>query len=176
MLTQEKKRTEFERIREFLAQAEIAAEVADKGKLFDDTVLLVSLPTAEEFPEDHELTEEELHLAVGYLDREEERLSRYLMFYSQIEVDLAELTKAEILSMLNELNRRVRLGCFFLGPVDGQETEGVQYRIMVSGVPEEPFDEGLVADAILEMGTGYDTALGALRKANDEMKSRRENG
>ena len=67
MLTQEKKRTEFERIREFLAQAEIAAEVADKGKLFDDTVLLVSLPTAEEFPEDHELTEEELHLAVGYL-------------------------------------------------------------------------------------------------------------
>ena len=78
--------------------------------------------------------------------------------------------------MLNELNRRVRLGCFFLGPVDGQETEGVQYRMMVSGVPEEPFDEGLVADAILEMGTGYDTALGALRKANDEMKSRRENG
>ena len=60
MLTQEKKRTEFERIREFLAQVEIAAEVADKGKLFDDTVLLVSLPTAEEFPEDHELTEEEL--------------------------------------------------------------------------------------------------------------------
>lgn len=87
MLTQEKKRTEFERIREFLAQVEIAAEVADKGKLFDDTVLLVSLPTAEEFPEDHELTEEELHLAVGYLvelDGEEERLSHYLMFYSQI--------------------------------------------------------------------------------------------
>ena len=47
---------------------------------------------------------------------------------------------------------------------------------MVSGMPEEPFDEGLVADAILEMGTGYDIALGALRKANDEMKSRRENG
>lgn len=179
MLTQEKKRTEFERIREFLAQAEIAAEVADKGRLFDDTVLLVSLPTAEEFPEDHELTEEELHLAVGYLvdlDGEEERLSRYLMFYSQIEVDLAELTKAEVLSMLNELNRRVRLGCFFLGPVDGQETEGVQYRMMVSGVPEEPFDEGLVADAILEMGTGYDVALGALSKANDEKKRGQENG
>lgn len=78
--------------------------------------------------------------------------------------------------MLNELNRRVRLGCFFLGPVDGQDVEGIQYRIMVSGMPEEPFDEGLVADAILEMGTGYDIALGALRKANDEMKSRRENG
>ena len=179
MLTQEKKRTEFERIREFLAQVEIAAEVADKGKLFDDTVLLVSLPTAEEFPEDHELTEEELHLAVGYLvelDGEEERLSHYLMFYSQIEADVSELNRAEILSMLNELNRRVRLGCFFLGPVDGQETEGIQYRIMVSGMPEEPFDEGLVADAILEMGTGYDIALGALSKANDEKKRGQENG
>ena len=75
MLTQEKKRTEFERIREFLAQVEIAAEVADKGKLFDDTVLLVSLPTAEEFPEDHELTEEELHLAVGYLVELDEFIS-----------------------------------------------------------------------------------------------------
>ena len=68
------------------------------------------------------------------------------------------------------------MGFYYLGPVDGQETEGIQYRIMVSGMPEEPFDEGLVADAILEMGTGYDIALGALRKANDEMKSRRENG
>ena len=141
--------------------------------------MIDDLPTAEEFPEDHELTEEELHLAVGYLvelDGEEERLSHYLMFYSQIEADVSELNRAEILSMLNELNRRVRLGCFFLGPVDGQDVEGIQYRIMVSGMPEEPFDEGLVADAILEMGTGYDIALGALRKANDEMKSRRENG
>ena len=60
--------------------------------------------------------------------------------------------------------------------MDGQETEGVQYRIMVSGVPEEPFDEGLVADAILEMGTGYDVALGALKKANDEKKRGQENG
>ena len=39
-------------------------------------------------------------------------------------------------------------------------------------MPEEPFDEGLVADAILEMGTGYDIALGALSKANDEKKTR----
>lgn len=45
-----------------------------------------------------------------------------------------------------------------------------------SGHAGGAFDEGLVADAILEMGTGYDIALGALRKANDEMKSRRENG
>ena len=46
----------------------------------------------------------------------------------------------------------------------------------MSGVPEEPFDEGLVADAILEMGTGYDVALGALKKANDEKKRGQENG
>lgn len=52
----------------------------------------------------------------------------------------------------------------------------MQYRIMMAGIPGEPFDEGLVADALLEMGNAYDVAAGALKKANDEMRRRRENG
>ena len=59
-LTQEKKREEFQKLKDFLDEVEIVAEIAEKGKLFEDTVLLVSLPTAEELPEDRELTEEEL--------------------------------------------------------------------------------------------------------------------
>ena len=32
----------------------------------------------------------------------------------------------------------------------------VQYRATVTGVSGEPFDAGVVADTILEMGMGYD--------------------
>ena len=177
-LTQEKKREEFQKLKDFLDEVEIVAEIAEKGKLFEDTVLLVSLPTAEELTEDRELTEEELHLAAGYLmepEEKERRLTRYLMFYTRIYADLSELTRAEVLSMVNELNRKVRIGNYFLGPMDGGE-EAVQYRIMMAGIPGEPVDEGLVADTLLEMGNAYDVAAGALKKANDEMRRRRENG
>lgn len=41
----------------------------------------------------------------------------------------------------------------------------LQYRVMVSGAEDQPLDEGVVADALLEMGVGYDIALHTFERA-----------
>ena len=48
---------------------------------------------------------------------------------------------------------------------DGKEEEMLQYRVMVSGAEDQPLDEGTVADALLEMGVGYDIALHTFQRA-----------
>ena len=113
-------------------------------------------------------TEADLHLAAGYLmdlDDTDQRLCKYLLFYSQIIVDLSSFERTEILENINQLNRNVRMGHYFYGPADGKEEEMLQYRVMVSGAEDQPLDEGVVADALLEMGVGYDIALHTFERA-----------
>ena len=159
---------EFERLKDFLESLDMAAEILPKGNVLDDIILLVSLPSIEEYPDDREATEADLHLAAGYLmdlDDTDQRLCKYLLFYSQIIVDLSSFERTEILENINQLNRNVRMGHYFYGPADGKEEEMLQYRVMVSGAEDQPLDEGVVADALLEMGVGYDIALHTFQRA-----------
>ena len=166
--TDQEKMQEFERLKDFLESLDLAAEILPKGNVLDDIILLVSLPSIEEYPSDRETTEADLHLAAGYLmdlDDTDQRLCKYLLFYSQIIVDLSSFERTEILENINQLNRNVRMGHYFYGPADGKEEEMLQYRVMVSGAEDQPLDEGIVADALLEMGVGYDIALHTFQRA-----------
>ena len=166
--TDQEKMQEFERLKDFLESLDLAAEILPKGNVLDDIILLVSLPSIEEYPSDREATEADLHLAAGYLmdlDDTDQRLCKYLLFYSQIIVDLSGFERTEILENINQLNRNVRMGHYFYGPADGKEEEMLQYRVMVSGAEDQPLDEGVVADALLEMGVGYDIALHTFERA-----------
>ena len=166
--TDQEKMQEFERLKDFLESLDMAAEILPKGNVLDDIILLVSLPSIEEYPNDREATEADLHLAAGYLmdlDDTDQRLCKYLLFYSQIIVDLSSFERTEILENINQLNRNVRMGHYFYGQADGKEEEMLQYRVMVSGAEDQPLDEGVVADALLEMGVGYDIALHTFERA-----------
>ena len=166
--TDQEKMQEFERLKDFLESLDLAAEILPKGNVLDDIILLVILPSIEEYPSDREATEADLHLAAGYLmdlDDTDQRLCKYLLFYSQIIVDLSGFERTEILDNINQLNRNVRMGHYFYGPADGKEEEMLQYRVMVSGAEDQPLDEGVVADALLEMGVGYDIALHTFQRA-----------
>ncbi len=168
--TDQEKMQEFERLKGFLENLDLAVEILPKGKVLDDIILLVSLPSIEKFPEDREVTEADLHLAAGYLmdlDDTDKRLCKYLLFYSQIIVDLSGFSRLEILETVNELNRNVRVGHYFYGPAEGKGEDMLQYRVMVTGTDDGPMDEGVVADALLEMGAGYDIALRAFETAED---------
>ena len=163
--TDQEKMQEFERLKDFLESLDMAAEILPKRNVLDDIILLVSLPSIEEYPDDREA---DLHLAAGYLmdlDDTDQRLCKYLLFYSQIIVDLSSFERTEILENINQLNRNVRMGHYFYGPADGKEEEMLQYRVMVSGAEDQPLDEGVVADALLEMGVGYDIALHTFERA-----------
>lgn len=173
--TEQEKVEEFKNIRDFLDSVEIAAEVLEKGMGVETATLLISLPSKEELPEDEELTEDQLHIATGYLldlDDSEDKVAKYLLFYSQIRVDLSAMKTEEVLVMLNELNRKVRVGHYFIGRLEENGPLTVQYRATVTGPADAPFDEGVVADTILEMGVGYDVAKGALMMANEDCKNR----
>lgn len=166
---------ELQRLRDFLDSVEIAAEVIPKGKLGDEILMLVALPTHDEDPEAEEISPEQIHAAsvmMMDLDDNEKRLAKYLMFYTQIEADLSNMTIAEVILLLNDLNRTVRIGHYFLAEKEEGGPQVVHYRATVAGVEDEPFDEGIVADAILEMGIGYDYAKEVIRQANEKLKNR----
>lgn len=169
---------ELKMIRDFLNEVEIASEVLEKGKVAEETSIVVCLPSVEDAMEGDEVNPEKLHVASGYLldlDDTQQRLAKYLMFYTQIKADISAMTTAEVLLLLNELNRTVRVGHYFLGNVEDEEMPVVQYRATVTGAIGEPFDQGIVADTIIEMGVAFDSVSEVLAMANEECKSRKGN-
>lgn len=160
MYTAEMKIRELNQLKEELEELELAAEVLTPGKVAEDVTLLVCLPSVDEVPDDVEdLESEDLHLASGMLvdlDDTGKSLAKYLIFYSQIRVKLENPEEQTILKMVNFMNRTSRVGHYFYGPAEEGQESLVQYRATVTGAAGEPFDAGVVADTILEMGMGYD--------------------
>ncbi|MBS6397846.1 MAG: hypothetical protein KH452_11975 [Clostridiales bacterium] len=167
--SEKEKRKELEVISEFLDSVEIASEIVPKGKLFSDVSLLVCLPSIEELPDEIETASmEQVHLAslcFGDLDEEDQRISKYLSFYSQIHTEMKTLDEETVLRLVNQMNQRVRFGHYFYGEVEGSEEKLVQYRATLVCAAEDQMDESVVANMILEMGVGYDMMKEALKEA-----------
>lgn len=164
----EEKRDELKRLADFLDSVEIAAEVIEKGAYAEDISLLISLPSVEDLKN---ITEEEaaerLHLASGHLvDIEEPEIIKYLSLYTQVRADLTGLDELSLLRLMNRMNQGVRVGHFFYGEAEPGNYM-VQYRASVTGAAEEPLDEGVVANAVLEMGIGYDSMKDALMRLRE---------
>ena len=170
---EQQKLEELEYLRDFLNDIEIASEVIPRNQMLEESTLLVCLPSVEEVMEGAEVVPEKMHVATAYvldLDEAEKRLAKYLLFYTQIKADISAMNATEVILLLNDLNRTVRVGNYFYGDVDGEELPMVQYRATITGVEGEYFDGGLVADIILEMGVAYDMAKNALQQANEKCK------
>lgn len=169
--TEEEKKEELKRLAEFLDSVEIPAEVLDKGPYAADVSLLISLPTVED---QADLTgknaSEKLHLATANLvDLEEPETVKYLSLYTQVRTDTGNLPESELLRLINEINQRVRVGHFYCSRIETGERV-VQYRASVMGAAQEPLDEGVTANAVLEMGIGYDHMKAALEELLGKQK------
>lgn len=169
----EEKKEELERLVDFLDSVEIAAQVISKGVYAEDVSLLISLPTIED---QDGVTEENahelLHLATANLvdfDDPQQQVVKYLSLYAQVKADFAGVDEADILRLLNEMNRSVRVGHFFYGGEEEVQNQ-VQYRAAVMGGADEYLDEGVVANVILEMGVGYDMMKDALEELAEKAR------
>lgn len=159
-------REELQRIADFLDSVDVAAEVLPKGPMVAETSLLVSLPTIEPYPEEEEQVEiQHLHLAsmnLVDLSDSDEKISKYLSIYAPVYADTKGKSEGEILRIVNEMNQSVRVGHFFYGEMEDATGCMVQYRAALMGSADEPLDEAVVAEAVLEMGIGYDRMKEAL--------------
>lgn len=173
-LSEEEKQQELGNLEEFLNSVKIAAQLVPKGGMLDDVSLLVCLPSVEEIPEDLEdATAENMHFmsaCLMELDDSQEKISKYLGCYTQIRADMSGIPELEVLKLVNRMNRTVRVGHYFYDEPEGAGEKLVQYRASVMGAAEQPLDEGVVAEAILEMGIGYDMMKDALEDLAKEYR------
>lgn len=159
---------ELTNIAGFLEEVDIAAQVVPKGPLLDQPSLLISLPSMENFPEDFRDVEiGHLHLASASLSDLSEgdiRVCRCLSIYSRVYAQRKEKDEFKILRLVNRMNQTVPVGHFFYGETEGEEEPMVQYRALLVGAEEKPFDVAAVAGAVMEMGIAYDLMKDALEE------------
>lgn len=162
LLSKEDRKQELEEISEFLNELEIAAVILPEGPWADQSGLLVELPTDEDVDWDAEELPENAHVAAAYLmqldEESQDQLTKYLLFYFMMPGRLEDVDELTVLKLVNSMNQQVRMGSFFYG--EGQGTEGpgkyIQYRLAVGASTDSSWDEGLVGEAIIEMGFYYD--------------------
>ncbi|MDO4260624.1 MAG: hypothetical protein Q4C82_00970 [Eubacteriales bacterium] len=166
LLTEKERQEELEHISELLNGLELPAEVMTAGGMFDQSSLLIGLPTEEDIDWDKPLEElpNDLHVAAGYLiqlDAEsEDQLTKYFMLYAQVLVDLTGVDELEILRTVNQMNQEIALGTFFYADTTdlqgGVQGRRVQFRHSI-GIPDDgEWDEGVLGETILEAGVYYD--------------------
>ena len=162
LLSKEQKNQELVEIKDFLNELDFAAAILPSGPWAEQDSLLIHLPTDAEVEWDSEDLPDNAYIAVGnllQLDEEDERqLTKYLMFYFMLPEIIVQGKEAEALMIVNEMNQIIRMGSFFFG--EGQGPDGVnnyiQYRLTIGASTEDSFDEGVVGEAIIEMGMYYD--------------------
>lgn len=158
-MTDIEKIEEFEQLKEFLGSLEIAAEIIPQGDMFGATSLLIALPGSEDVNEELNVDNiAKLHMASASFvewDEDDSQITKQLLLYTQIPVDVTGVDELSLLRLINEMNRTVRIGHYFYDHVMMKEEKMVQYRMVVTGVVEEPLDGAIVADALLEMGLGF---------------------
>lgn len=163
LLTQQEKDTELKQLCEMLNSYDFIAEFLPKGRLFDESCIFLSMPTDddEEFDETDENAD--LHMAVMHLlqlDPEEEaQMTKYLLLVFKILVDISSIEETKLYKFLNEMNQFIRMGTLFIGEdklADGKIERTIQYKHLIGASTDEHFDDGVVGEAIIEMGFYYD--------------------
>ena len=157
IITEHDRKKEFEHIKEFLDALDVAADIAETGADQGQTCLLISLPTEiENWKEEYQT---DLHLATGYLFQlsdDEDQLTKYLMLYMPVKVDLRDVDELELLRLVNELNRKMRIGTCFYGTEENTGRVLLQVKWLIGGRVDVFLDEGVVCEAVFELGALYD--------------------
>lgn len=172
LLSEKEKDRELQEICDFLIELDFDASVLPKGPWADQDCLIVELPTEEGpvWEEEDEEPPEDLPIAAGYLAQldpdSEDQLTKYLMLYFVMPKDLKQLDEGMILRTLNDRNRCLRMGSFFYGEIQGKNGPEmhIHYRLAIGASTDGGFDEGVVGEAIIEMGMYYDMMLDSLKQ------------
>lgn len=176
ILTEREKKQELERISAFLNEMEIAADVMNGGGFFDETCMLIGLPTEETLEwNEGEPIPEDVHMAAGYvvqMDPEsEQQLTKYLLLYALVPVELSGVDEGAVLRLINDINRQIMLGAFFYG--ETKDIQGlnqgarVQFRHIIGVSTDDTWDVGVVCEAVLEIGVYYDLMKEKLQELKD---------
>lgn len=157
LITEKDRIKEFENIKEILSRLDIAAEILKAGERLEESCLLLSMPTnMEDWRAEFE---EDLHLATGYLvqmGEEEEQQTKYLMLYMPIQVDLSGCDELEILRFANKTNETLPVGTCFCKEDEESGRMLLQIKCIIGGYVDEFLDEGVVCEAVYELGYAYD--------------------
>ena len=159
LLTKEEKNQEIEALRTCLDELQFASAILPEGPWADQKGLLVELPGDEDAEWKAGEIPEDARIAAAYimqLDEEEDQLTKYLLFCVVFPFTIGVEDEVKCLKLVNEMNSQIRMGSFYLEEDAAKEGYQVQYRLAVGAVADEPFDEGLVGEAILEMSLYYD--------------------
>lgn len=157
LIKEEEKKQEFENLKEILASLQIASEIMQKGDLVPETCLLITLPTTMKNWEEEYKTD--MHMASAYLmqmDELDEQQTKYMMIYSQIQVDLADVPLAKIYPFLNLWNRYSAVGTYYVGEDPGTGKLLVHMKGIIGGGVEGFIDEAVICETIYELGYKYD--------------------
>ena len=156
-ITERDRIEEFENIQEMLNTLEVAAKILEAGPNLEESCMLISLPTnVEDWEEEYK---EDLHIATGYLiqmGEEENQQTKYLMLYMPVQVDLTSVDELVLLKLANELNQTLPVGACFVGKDKNSERVLLQIKCFIGGYVEEFLDEGVVCEAVFELGSIYD--------------------
>lgn len=162
-LTLQQKRNELESLATFLNDIDLSAEVIDAAEESEDKLLLVEFPGKDGPAQTMEELERVLIGRIIQLP-EEEVYTKYLMLYTQIPAELEDKDELSILKLLNEWNRKAFTGSFFYSKEDGDETCQIQYKALIASADDEPFDEGVVGETIINFGMIYEEVKEAFEK------------
>ena len=159
ILTGADKKREFEHIMEFLNDLQIASNIieAEDENGDQDCCLMVALPTGvEDWKEEYQT---DIHLAVGtmiQLSDDKDQLTKYLMFYMAVQVDLQDADELAVLRLGNEWNRTMRVGSCIYGREKETGRTLLQVKCLIGACVDDDLDEGVVCETIYELGDLYD--------------------
>lgn len=171
LLNKEDKRKELEVICDFLNNLEFPAAILPEGPWAEESSLLVELPIEEEVDWNGEEFPEDAPIAAAHilqLSEEEKQLTKYLVFYFMLPEGIGEDKEAEALKLVNTMNQQIRMGSFFYGESQGKNglENHIQYRLSIGVSTDEMWDEGVVGEALIEMGLYYDLMQEEISKRN----------
>lgn len=163
LLTQKEKDTELRQLCEMLNSYDFIAEFLQKGKIFDESCVFLSMPTDEKEAFDENDPNADLHMAVLHLlqldEEEEAQMTKYLLLIFQVLADISSIDELKLYKFVNEMNQFIRLGTLFIGEeetADGKVERSIQYKYLIGASTDETFDDGVLGEAIIEMGFYYD--------------------
>lgn len=163
LLTKKEKEKDLIAVRDFLNELDFAAALLPDGPWADQKGLILLLPTDAEMDWKEDELPEDAPYAAAYLmqlDQEEEnQMTKYLLFYFMLPQKIEDRVAGQALELVNRMNQQIRMGCFYLGKDQVSEEKCIQYRLTVGNAADAPWDEGVIGEALIEMGLYYDLML-----------------
>lgn len=168
VITEQDRIEEFENLKEILDRLDVAAQIIPAGQGLEQSCLMICMPTdMEDWKEEYKT---DLHIAAAYLIQmsdDEEQLTKYLMIYMPIQVDLEEEKELEILRLVNEVNQNIAYGTCFYGKDSVSGKWLLQIKWLIGGDVGHYLDEGVVCETIFELGSIYDMLKERLLKLKE---------